>query len=531
MAGQRIIGRVTGPADAAQTTDGWPADWLSDKRLPFVVLGAICLLGLLLRLAGIGERTLFWDEAYHLRLVLLPSVGEMLGAVLANPPSDPLYVLVLRAWTQLAGTTDAVVRLPSTLFGAATAAATAWLAWELTRSRRVAVGSAFLVAIAPYAVEFGQESTLYAFATLTTTLALAAGWRWRLSGRTSDAALAVALAVVASYSHYLVPAILGLAMLIALTPLAGPRRASTRAMLLAAAVVLLAWTPWLIPMAFAWLTAEQPRTALPNTAQPRELLGALSQYASGTGALLAAIRPVQVLGICVAALLVGCGWLVGADPGRRGLRVVGLTAAVLFLGPWLASALTGRWLFVPHLTLFVLPAVAVIAATGALLAVDDVDRIRRSRPTQLLIAGAAVGLIAAQALGLYIDAVDPPHGNDGVARLAAVLRAEAEPTDIVFVTPAELQPVLQQYWPGVLYGLPADFDPYRLYPPYDPAAWHERRVSRFTELTTDRPHAWVVYRSELDAGGRFLAWLGQRGEVVQHGSFPFADLYLVSLPR
>jgi len=69
-----------------------------------------CLLGLLLRLYGIDERTLFWDEAYYVRVVL-PSLRDTLAAILATPPSDPLFALLLRPWAQLAGTADGVVRL------------------------------------------------------------------------------------------------------------------------------------------------------------------------------------------------------------------------------------------------------------------------------------------------------------------------------------------------------------------------------------------------------------------------------------
>ena len=145
------------------------------------------VVGVLVRLPGTGDRTLFWDEAYHVRLVASGSVTETLGAALANPPSDPLYALLLRAWVGVAGASDFVARLPSVAFAAVTILATAWLALELTRDRRVAVASAFLVALAPYAVEYGQEASLYSLAAMTTTLALAAGWRWRRTGRRVDA--------------------------------------------------------------------------------------------------------------------------------------------------------------------------------------------------------------------------------------------------------------------------------------------------------------------------------------------------------
>ncbi|HYI21713.1 MAG TPA: glycosyltransferase family 39 protein, partial [Candidatus Limnocylindrales bacterium] len=257
---------------------------------------AAAVVGVAVRLAGAGDRTLFWDEAYHVRLALEPTVGAVLGAVLANPPSDPLYSLVLYGWTALAGTSDFAVRLPSIAFAALTVVATAWLALELTASPRVAVLAAVLVALAPYAVEYGQEASLYSLATLTTTLALAAGWRWRASGRRGDAALAIVLAIVAIYSHYVVAAVLALAGALSLARLAGPRSIGVRQVAIAASIVLIVWLPWLVPMLFSWIDTDVPRTALPHGATVAELLGALSQYASGSGALLEGVRPLQVMG-------------------------------------------------------------------------------------------------------------------------------------------------------------------------------------------------------------------------------------------
>ncbi len=328
---------------------------------------AAAAVGVAIRLAGAGDRTLFWDEAYHVRLALEPSLGAALDAVLANPPSDPLYAVVLYGWAAMAGTSDFAVRLPSISFGALTVVATAWLALELTASRRVAVLAAVLVALAPYAVEYGQEASLYSLAALTTTLALAAGWRWRRSSRRRDAVLAIALAIVAIYSHYVVAAVLALAALLSLTRLAGPRAISVRQVGAAGSLVFIAWLPWLVPMLVSWLDTDVPRTALALNATVAELLGALSQYASGTGALLEGVRPLQLLGVAAAAVLLLRGWIAGGAPELGGLRLVVLTAGVLFVGPWLASAVGGRWLFVAHMMLFVLPAVAVVIAAGAVI--------------------------------------------------------------------------------------------------------------------------------------------------------------------
>lgn len=510
--------------------------YLRDRRLVLATLGGLAAIALVLRLAGTGERTLFWDEAYHVQLVLLPSTTEMLGAALSNPPSDPLYMLLLRAWAAFAGTADQVIRLPSILAGAATAPAAAWLGWELTLSRRVALASALLVAIAPYAVELGQEASLYAFVTLTTTLALAALWRWRRTGRRSDGALAVLLSIVAVYSHYVVPAVLGLVAFTSLSRLGGPRRVSARAIAVAASIVLLAWLPWLVPMLMSWLSTDA-RTALRHTATPQELLGALSQYASGSGALLERVRALQVLGVAAAGVLLVRGWLAGGRPGLCGLRIVVLVAGALFVGPWLASVITGRWFFAAQLMLFMLPAVGVALVSGWLApgegvaATSATSRTDRRSTVRLVASLAAAGLLLAQVGGLAVNAIDPPHGDDGSRDLAYVLRAEVATGEPVFIAPAELQPILVQYWDGPLYGLPADLDLRRLYSIEDQSVAFERSIDRFSEIARGGSRAWLVYEPAREGDALFVAWLHQQAHVVPRASQPFADLYEVRLPE
>jgi 4-amino-4-deoxy-L-arabinose transferase-like glycosyltransferase len=486
-----------------------------------LALAGIALIAFALRAQGTDVRTLWWDEAYHLRLAQLPDVSQMLGAILANPPSDPLFALLMRGWIGLTGTSDALMRAPSVLAGVGTAVATAWLGVEMTRSRLVALVAALLVAVAPYAVEFGQEMTLYTFATLWVTLALAAGWRWLRSGRRSDAAIAVVLAIVAAYSHYVAPPILGLALLVAASPWGGPRHVSRRNLVVGGLIVLVAWLPWALPMVASWLGSPDARTALERPATLLELAGAASQYTSGSGALLQGVRALQALGIAAAGILLARAWLIGRDPGLRGLRVVMVTAAVAFVVPWLVSAVTGRWLFVPHLLLPILPAVAVAAVAGGLL--------ERGRLAMNVAAGALVGLFAVQLGGLYVNAQQPPHGADGVRDLAAIVNAEAAPGETAFVSPADIQLVVDHYLRIPAHGLPADVDLERLYVPFDADAALPTSLRVFDTLTAGATRAWLVYRSERDEGDRLLTTLRERGTMTLRGTFDFASLYEIEL--
>ncbi len=480
----------------------------------------IGLIALVLRLSGTGDRTLFWDEAYHVRLILAPSVGEMLGAVLANPPSDPLFALLLRAWSMVAGTTDMALRLPSALFGALTTTAAAWLAIELVRDRRVAILAAAVFAVAPYAIEYGQEASLYSFAALATTLALAACWRWRRSAATPDAVVAIGLSIVGVYSHYAVAPILLVVALLSVSRLGGARAVSGRQVAVAAAIVLFAWVPWLVPMLGAWAGAGQTRTDLLSYASPSELLGALSQYSSGTGALLLGIRPLQALGLVAAAFLLGRGWLVGRAADRRGVQVVLIAAAVTFLVPWAVSAVTGMWLFVAHMMLFLLPALAVAASAGAIVREAP---LRAGAPAAAGVV-AAVVLISAQVWGVAVNHFAPPHGDDGSRDLAVALASRAQPEEPVLIAPHEQQIIFERYWHGRLAGLPADFDLHGLYRARNEDADLESSIERFDALAGAGSRAWLVYTPARGSDAEFVEWLGRDWEVTLVEERPFGRL-------
>jgi mannosyltransferase len=226
-------------------------------------LVAITLGGLALRLHLVDSFGVWFDEAYHVALVGEPTVGAMLDAVLSNPPSDPLYALMLRWWTGLAGTSDAAIRLPSVVFGTATIPAAAWLASALGSGSRPALLAAGFVAVSPYALEFSQEAAPYALAALAMTLALAAAWRWRTAGSPAMGVAFMLAGVLAVYSHYVAVAVLALTGLLGALRWAGRSRVKPRTWLAAPAAIGLAWMPWAIgranPCRRCWLGLGRSR--------------------------------------------------------------------------------------------------------------------------------------------------------------------------------------------------------------------------------------------------------------------------------
>jgi 4-amino-4-deoxy-L-arabinose transferase-like glycosyltransferase len=536
------------------------------------------LLGLSIRLYGLTAYGIWFDEAYHIALVQQPTVGAMLDAVLSNPPSDPLYVLVLRGWVGLFGSADGAVRLLSVGFSTATLPA-AYALGRVLAGQGAGLLGALLLALSPYAVELGQEAALYALAALTTTLALAAGWHWFRTGR--GGALYVLVGIVAIYSHYVVAAILAGFAVLALLPAAGPRRVNGRIWSGAHGLIGAAWLPWLGALVVHWLDNAQPRATIQHPATVGEVYGALVQFSSGSAVLLQGRVLLLVPGLLAGAGLLALGWWAGRRADRRGLRLLVVLSALIFLLPALLSALTGRWLFVPHFMLFLLPALFVVLAAGVGgwgLGVGGVRSTRyegwvvgdarsgirdqgsgiRDQPTASRephiirntqyavtttppvsrftfhvsrLAGLILLLVwgAVQVGGLVLYNRYPPHGADGLRDLAATLRAAVAPGEAVLVTPQVLTVTLRQYYPGVLRGLPEEFDLREIYPPYQPDEWQAQMRTAFAEAgSPDR--FWLVYRGELDNGGAFLREVQSRYRQVRQTTYPYATLYQFARP-
>ena len=496
--------------------------------LTWAALLSITAVALAVRVYRLTDYGIWFDEAYHIALISLASTSDMLGAVLANPPSDPLYVLLLRVWVGVFGTGDASVRSLSVLFGTLTVLATYGVSYLLAGRNAGLLGAA-LVAISPYAVEFSQEAALYALAALMTTVTLALGIRWQRTGH--GGLVYVIAAAAAVYSHYVVPIVLALFALGALFP---PLRAAGRVpphkYLLATGTAIVLWLPWLVPMLFSWGTVAVPRSSLPQDLTTSEVLSALAQYAAGTAALLEGNRPLLTVGLAAGALLVAAGWLLSTRPERRHAQLLLAVAGLVFGAPAVAALVTGRWLFVPHFMLFLLPALSAIAGAAVVWALRE----RTHSPLGLLIRGVVVAALCVLGVvhgaGLWRFYEQPPHANDGLREMAAALRSESRPGDLTFVTPPALSVSLEQYYGGQLVGLPEDFDLRRVYIPYDGTDWRERSIARVESLAAQADRFWLVYRPERDEGGGLLEHLTARYVASRSLPYEFGTLYQFEVP-
>lgn len=484
-----------------------------------VALVVITAVGLCARLYGLTGYGLWFDEAYHIELVKLPSVWAMLDAVLSNPPSDPLYVLLLRPWAQVFGTDAAAVRVLSVLVGTATVPATFLLGRYSMNQISGLIGALFF-AVSPYAIEFGQEAALYTLAAFLTTLTLALGWRWLNTRR--GLVVYVIAGGLAIYSHYVVAAII--ILFVGFTLIFEIRERETQRRWLAAnGLILLTWVPWLTALLLHWFGTELPRATIKHPATIDEVVGGLIQFTSGTASLQQSHRLLQISGLALALVFIVIGWVLASGKSKRSYLTMVCLFSTLYIAPALVSIVNGMWLFVPHFMLFLLPMIFVCFAAGLWLLLENRASMRR-----LLALTALTSWMAVQVWGIVLFNRFPPHGADGLQELAANIVAQGNPSQAVFVTPPALMPMLSQYYPGNLTGLPEDFDLRRVYIPFDGPDWYARSRQIIEKVRKSSDAFWLVYRPELDEGGRLLSDLRGRFTLKLEQNYQFSSLYLFS---
>ncbi len=221
--------------------------------MPLVVL---VLLGLALRLTGLGVHSIWFDEAATL------CVAEAADpiAVLLQDRHPPLSGLLFRTWLALAwvGTSDASLRLLPALASALSLILFARLAKAWLPMPRQAVAVA-LAAVSPLAIWLAHEVRMYAFVELASVIALLGVEAWRV-GHVRRGSAAIAFGTMAATGfHYMgglaAAAVLGVLLVDVIGKRASPSRALMPATMAVAGVLI--WLPWLVyalprQMATSW---------------------------------------------------------------------------------------------------------------------------------------------------------------------------------------------------------------------------------------------------------------------------------------
>jgi mannosyltransferase len=131
-------------------------------RPHLVVLAAVVLAAALLRFAGIGSQSFWYDEWLTLGRVqqqLIPMVRSLPTVGEATPP---LYFVAVWFWSKLFGSSEAGLRTLSALLGTATVPVVYLAGATLARSKRIGLVAAALVALNPLLIWYSREARSYA---------------------------------------------------------------------------------------------------------------------------------------------------------------------------------------------------------------------------------------------------------------------------------------------------------------------------------------------------------------------------------
>jgi len=376
-----------------------------------LVLGAIVLLAAVLRLHDAGAEGFWKNELFSVVWSRQP-VSFLISEGLRVETNPPLYYVMLKAWTLLAGESEFAARLPSVIAATLAVPLTYLLGRELL-GVRAGLWGAGLLAVTPLQIYFAHEVRAYALLPAFALLAMLGVARMLAAaqeGRTlpvSGMALYAGGCTGLVHTHAIGMFAVATLFMLTLTTLRTAPRATVLRFLGATAVVAALSLPIATSMAvqshsanIGWMPAFGYDTLL--ILNRYLLIGPLVRGDLGIEGSRAELMGEMVLASFTALTLI---WLGGRRLTDQRARLLLLEVPVAFI--LLLSAVSiMRPVLIPRVALWLSPLICLVVA--ALIA---------ERPVRRL-AGAAFALCVA--LGLWNNvAVPAQHKPDWRALIAA----------------------------------------------------------------------------------------------------------------
>jgi mannosyltransferase len=415
------------PGGPVATDDALGAPLTAVER---VALAGAVVAGVVLRFWTTSH--LWLDEALTVNISRLP-VGDI-PAALRHDGHPPLYYFLLHGWMRVFGEGDTAVRSLSGLF----AVLTLPLAWAVGRrfSRTTAWLFTAVLALSPFAIRYGTETRMYS---LVMVLVLAGYLLVSRALERPRLPLLVGIAIVSGLlllTHYWAMWLLAATMVVLLwRAWRGPAAARGTAVRVSIAVAAggLLFLPWLGVMldqsahtGTPWADPVRPTRLVTDTVQ---------DFGGGDfpeGQLLGWITAgLFVIGLCGRAV---DGWRVELDVRtrptvRREAAVVAVTMALALVAGYVT-----RTTYATRYASVFFPLVMLAAAIG-------IGRFAGRWPRDVIVASVLV-------LGLVGGAHNVVTDRTQLGPIGDVIRAEAQPGDVVLICPDQLGPATHRVVPS-----------------------------------------------------------------------------------
>jgi 4-amino-4-deoxy-L-arabinose transferase-like glycosyltransferase len=388
-----------------------------------LIVASLLLVGLILRIAFLGQPDPFRDEAASWLLASYP-LGQLIRHT-AQEPYSPLYPLVLKASMALFGDGLAAIRMPSVLAGLATFL----VGWRWARDAlgpRAGIVAAGMLALSPMAVLEARDARMYALETAFATAAWWLAWTTAARPRSSGHAYRViALAVAVGGEMWVDPygiVAAGLQFL-AVTYCWRVRIGhGARAAAVGIGFGMVTFVPWAAQLLSSSVVRAPFWTPRPGLAA---LANAYGAWIGGTGSTLALVATPLV----VVAAATGIVSLVrsGIDSERAyGFLIVAALGepVIVWVGSQFHPAFDARYLG------SILAPTAGAAAAGfraVLRRTKAVAQIQRSVSALLILAVACLGIGAATTVQRWATGVEVAP----VSEVVQVLLQKAHPGDMI----------------------------------------------------------------------------------------------------
>ncbi len=408
---------------------------------PLVAL--ILLLAFALRVWGLDDRNIWWDEGLVAWAARLPAAAIVDWT--AHDVHPPLYFLLQRLWWFAVGDGEFVMRYTSVLVGAL-GVAFIYLLGRTLGGPWAGLLAALFLALSTFAVSWSQEMRMYIGASAAATAALWAALRYWQTGRWRYWGLYALAAAAGLWMLYLSVSVLIIANLAFLGVWIG-RRLPLRAVLRWAAAQVLA-----VALFLPWLAYALPRMPSWSTAEPFTIAFFLQLYAATLAVGVSVNLERYLLPVLAVVVLLAVGtplaWRRADSTEQRAglvMLLLGLLLPALLvyivslpIHIFYAPRLAPRYLIPLAACFYTLLALGLAAMAGK-------QRWLAGAGTLLAVAVATLGL-----LDFYPDRIR----RDDLLSLAAAIDAQRQPGDAVLLYSDRDWPLFAAQYAGDWKGVP-----------------------------------------------------------------------------
>ena len=129
------------------------------SKIHYILLAIILILSIIIRLWGLGEKSLWIDELYSWLFSSQKTFFDSFIYMFSDL-SPPIYYLILYLWIKLFGNSEFILRFPSFLAGIASVIVIYFLA-KKNFNKQIALGATILTGLSPVLLYYSQEARPY----------------------------------------------------------------------------------------------------------------------------------------------------------------------------------------------------------------------------------------------------------------------------------------------------------------------------------------------------------------------------------